>query len=267
MKRKTMSLVMAAAMIVGIGMGTAAAGTEVYAEEFQGEKDWKVEFNGEGMESSFQSSELAEEIYRILPGDTIHLQVNVGNTSDGDTDWYMTNEVLQSLEDTQSVAEGGAYGYELIYEAPDGEETVLFSSETVGGEAGVTDREGLHQASSSLEDYFYLGRLTSGQSGRVLLTVQLDGETQGNDYQDTLARLRMNFAVEEVEPNTVVEKGEDTIINEVVKKVVTTAPKTGDPTQLLGLCAAALVSGIVLLVLAVVSMKKRRDDRKGDLKS
>ena len=77
----------------------------------------------------------------------------------------------------------------------------------------------------------------------------------------------MNFAVEEVEPNTVVEQGEDNVINRIVKKVVTTAPRTGDPTQMLGLCAAALVSGIVLLILAVVSMKRRRDDRKGDLRS
>ena len=178
----------------------------------------------------------------------------------------MTNEVLQSLEDTQSVAEGGAYGYELIYVDPDGEETVLYSSDTVGGE-DTTGGEGLHQATGALEDYFYLGRLESGENGRVLLTVELEGETQGNDYQDTLARLQMNFAVEEVEPNTVVEQGEDNVINRVVKKVVTTAPKTGDPTQMLGLCAAALVSGIVLLILAVVSMKKRRDDRKGDLRS
>lgn len=259
MKRKMMCLVMAAVMTVGMG-------TTVSAEDFQGERSWRVEFNGDGMESNFQSSELAEEIYRIQPGDTIQLQVGIGNTGSGETDWYMTNEVLQSLEDTQSVAEGGAYGYELVYAAPDGEETVLYSSETIGGE-DTAGGEGLHQATGALEDYFYLGRLESGEEGRVLLTVELEGETQGNDYQDTLARLQMNFAVEEVEPNTVVEQGEDNVINRVVKKVVTTAPRTGDPTQMLGLCAAALVSGIVLLILAVVSMKRRRDDRKGDLRS
>ena len=259
MKRKMMCLVMAAVMTVGMG-------TTVSAEDFQGERSWRVEFNGDGVESNFRSSELAEEIYRIQPGDTIELQVGIGNTGSGETDWYMTNEVLQSLEDTQSVAEGGAYGYELVYAAPDGEETVLYSSETVGGE-DTAGGEGLHQATGALEDSFYLGCLGSGEEGRVLLTVELEGETQGNDYQDTLARLQMNFAVEEVEPNTVVEQGEDNVIHRVVKKVVTTAPRTGDPTQMLGLCAAALVSGIVLLILAVVSMKRRRDDRKGDLRS
>ena len=202
MKRKMMCLVMAAVMTVGMG-------TTVSAEDFQGERSWRVEFNGDGVESNFRSSELAEEIYRIQPGDTIELQVGIGNTGSGETDWYMTNEVLQSLEDTQSVAEGGAYGYELVYAAPDGEETVLYSSETVGGE-DTAGGEGLHQATGALEDYFYLGRLESGEEGRVLLTVELEGETQGNDYQDTLARLQMNFAVEEVEPNTVVEQGRTT---------------------------------------------------------
>ena len=80
MKRKMMCLVMAAVMTVGMG-------TTVSAEEFQGERSWPVEFDGDGMESNFRSSELAEEIYRIQPDDTIELQVNVGNTSDSETDW------------------------------------------------------------------------------------------------------------------------------------------------------------------------------------
>lgn len=259
MKRKILSLVMAAVMTVG--MGTAA----VSAEELQGKTDWQVSFDGEGLDSNFDSSQMTQEIYGLLPGDSIELEVGIGNSTDSVTDWYMTNEVLQSLEDSQSVAEGGAYTYELTYVDADGQEQVIYSSETVGGESDAAD-EGLHQATNSLEDYFYLGRLENEEKGSVHLRVALDGETQGNDYQDTLARLQMNFAVEEVEAKTVEKKGDDNVINKVVKKVVTTAPKTGDPTQMLTFCAAALVSGIVLLILAVASMKKRRSDRKGDVR-
>lgn len=259
MKRKILSLVMAAVMTVGMGAEA------VSAEELQGKEGWQVTFNGESLDSSFDSSDMTQEIYGILPGDSIELEVGIGNSGDSVTDWYMTNEVLQSLEDTKSVAEGGAYTYELTYIGPDGQEQVLYSSETVGGESG-SEAEGLHQASESLEDYFYLGRLENDEKGSVRLRVALDGETQGNDYQDTLARLQMNFAAEEVEANVVEEKGEDNVINKVVKKVVTTAPKTGDPTQVIGYCAAALAAGIVLLILAAATMKKRRNDRKGDLK-
>ena len=146
MKRKILCLVIAAAM-------TAAMGTTTSAEEFQGKRSWTVEFDGEAVESNFQSSELTEQIYQIQPGDSIELQVSIGNSGGSETDWYMTNEVLQSLEDSQSVAEGGAYGYELSYVGPDGTETVIYSSASVGGETDAGE-EGLHQATGSLEDYF-----------------------------------------------------------------------------------------------------------------
>ena len=48
----------------------------------------------------------------------------------------------------------------------------------------------------SLEEFFYLDRLVPGGDGIVTLKVELDGETQGNTYQNTLASLQMNFAVE-----------------------------------------------------------------------
>ena len=151
MKRKILCFVIAAAM-------TAAMGTTTSAEEFQGKRSWTVEFDGEAVESNFQSSELTEQIYQIQPGDSIELQVAIGNSGGSETDWYMTNEVLQSLEDSQSVAEGGAYGYELSYVGPDGTETVIYSSASVGGETDAGE-EGLHQATGSMEDYFYLDRL------------------------------------------------------------------------------------------------------------
>ena len=56
--------------------------------------------------------------------------------------------------------------------------------------------EGLKEATSSLKEYFYLDTLSRNQSGVITLEVALDGETQGNDYQDTLADLQMEFAVE-----------------------------------------------------------------------
>ena len=42
-------------------------------------------------------------------------------------------------------------------------------------------------------DYFYWDRLDAGEAGKVHLTVALDGETQGNAYQDTLAKASDKF--------------------------------------------------------------------------
>lgn len=222
-------------MIVGASM-------TVYAEDFIGSDDWTVSFTGEKMESNFAASDIDESILNIQPGDSILVQVNISNDSERNTDWYMINEVLESLEDAVTVAEGGAYTYKLTYVAPDGAETVLYDSDVVGGE-DVLSEEGLHQATGSLEDYFYLDTLKVGEKAKVTLYVQLEGETQGNDYQDTLAKLQMNFAVELVEDGTIIQ-----------------TVKTGDASPILMFSLLALISGILILVIV---MKRSKDKYNG----
>jgi len=253
MNKKILCLIMAMLLVL-------ATPFSVSAEEYQGSKDWEVSFDGSKMNSNFKSAEMTEEILNIQPGDSITLQVNLKNASGKKADWYMTNEVLQTLEDSNTSAEGGAYTYILTYHAPDGAETVLYSSEVVGGEE-ETDKEdeGLHQATAGLEDYFYLDRLLNGEAASIKLYVQLDGETQGNAYQDTLARLKMNFAVEKV--------NDEVITKQVTKEkvvIITNVVKTGDESPIVLFSVLALASGLVLLVLAIVSVRMRRRE-KGEL--
>ena len=218
MKKRILCLAMAAIMAVGIH-------TTAFAETLQGGSDWKVEFDGSKMSSNFTSADMKKDIFRLQPGDTMELQVGLKNTSEKDADWYMTNEVLKSLEDSQSIAEGGAYGYRLTYVGPDKKETVLYDSETVGGE-DAKKGEGLHQATDALNQYLYLDRLSKGDVASVHLTVKLDGETQGNDYQDTLASLQMSFAADPVTVTTVTKKGEDKVVNKTVTRTVTAPSKS-----------------------------------------
>lgn len=262
MKKKVLCLVMAAGMLAG----TVGTGSPVYAEDFISQGNWAVTFDGEGMESNFNSQEMADEIYGILPGDSIELKVNVQNSSKEDTDWYMSSEVIKSLEEG-STAQGGAYGYYLRYVDHSGEETVLFDSDAIGGDAG---EEALQEATGSLEDHFYLDRLGSEEGGEVYLTVALDGETQGNDYQNTLAQLQMNFATEIAKPDTV--QGEDKVINRTVKeedKTIyrTQRVKTGDESRILLYSAIALASGLVLLGLGLLALKKKNSRKEGELRS
>ena len=87
----------------------------------------------------------------------------------------------------------GPGGSQVIYDSTsDNTEHVNF----VGGDYGFEDRIGLHEATDNLEEFFFLDTLNSGESGVVTLTVSLEGETQGNIYQNTAARIQMNFAVE-----------------------------------------------------------------------
>ena len=139
----------------------------------------------------------------------------------------------------------------LSYKDHNGEETLLFSSDTVGGENISAGGEGLHEATGALEDYFYLDTLTTGQVGSISLVVSLDGETQGNDYQDTLADLQMNFAVElNVTPTEEEQSRRTNIV------------KTSDESDLGGLFAAMTVSGVLLLGMAVYSLRQGRKEKR-----
>lgn len=229
-----------------------------HAEHFQGSEGWKVEFLGEKMVSNFESQQIQEEIYDIQPGDSVIFEVKLDNKSDFVTDWYMTNEVLRTLEESNNCAEGGAYTYILTYVDPDGKDNILYTSELVGGEKeSIVEGEGLHEATNNLEEFFYLDRLKAGEGGYISLYVMLDGETQGNDYQDTLARLQVNFAVEKVLTDPIINHitvTETKVITRVVNDVV----KTGDESPIILFSVLTFACAVVLFILAKISIKRSR---------
>lgn len=177
----------------------------------------------------------------------------------------MSNEVLESLEDA-SPAKGGAYQYELSYEGS-GEPVILYSSGSVGGETVTGAGEGLHEAADSLEQFFYLDHLDGGKEGYITLVVGLNGESQVASYQNTLARLRLNFAVEETAGNggggNSSGGGGGNVSPSPGSAVYSPgAVQTGDPGGMVLWSGLALVSGLLLLVCAVVSFRReRREER------
>lgn len=228
-----------------------------YAEDFSGGDGWKVSFDGKKMTSTFKNTDIDDKIYEMEPGDTVDFHIQLKNEYKQTTDWYMTNEVLKSLEDAQTVAEGGAYSYILTYIKQDGTKETLYSSEEVGGETKNASGEGLHQATHSLKDYFYLDRLKSGQSGEITLKVKLEGETQGNTYQDTLAKLQMNFAVELVDDSTTPDNPTKTPSK---KSPSRTTVKTGDNSRVLLYSVIALIAGLVCAGAVVYNVRQNRED-------
>ncbi len=220
-----------------------SAPVTVRAETFSGGDDWNVYFDGKNMTSTFKNTDIDDAIYNLEPGDSVDFHLALKNEYKETTDWYMTNAVLQSLEDTQSVAEGGAYSYILTYISSDGTKNVLYSSDEVGGETKNESGEGLHQATNSLKDYFYLDRLNANQSGEITLHVALEGETQGNTYQDTLAKLQMNFAVE-----LVTATGNRKVAD------------TSDNSQVLLYSVITLVAGLACVGLVIYNVRHRKKE-------
>lgn len=273
MKKRILGLSLTLLLIGGMTL-------PVRAESFTGGSDWQVVFtNDKKMESNFKTSDMDESISDLEPGDDVVFTVKLQNDNDVTTDWWMTNEVLKSLEDdsANSATGGGAYGYVLLYTDKTGQVVTLYNSDTIGGdeESLVGVDPGLHAATDALEEYFYLDTLATGESGIVTLTVSLDGETQGNDYQDTLANLQMNFAVElnpeESRSRSLTGTDSDIVGRRLVngddgsdstsvrlRDVV----RTEDRTNMTPYFIAMAVSGGFILILAIFSLRKNKSDKK-----
>ena len=223
----------------------------------QGASGWQVTFDGKKMESNFTSADMSDEAGAMQPGDSVELTVTIKNTFDGEADWYMKNEVLESLEDAGDAA-GGAYDYLLTYTDTSGKTTTLYSSEKFGGE-GKIGGVGLHGATRTLQNYFYLDRMKNATSGVVKLKVALDGETLVNDYQNTLARLQMDFATELVQPGTQApgqQPGQNPDTPGGRRDVV----RTGDDTQIMLYVALMFASGLVLLCIVILRFRREQEE-------
>ena len=132
----------------------ASVNITAYAETSHGKSDWSVVFTKDKkMEANFKTSDLDEVIYGLQPGDNVIITLKLKNENTSATDWYMTNEVLSSLEDSQSSASGGAYTYELTYVNHKGETSTLYSSENVGGEKSSAAGEGLHEVTDNMDEF------------------------------------------------------------------------------------------------------------------
>lgn len=238
MKKRIFATCFAALLVLASSM-------TAFAEDRQGESGWQVTFDGRRMESNFSTAKIDEQIGGLQPGDSIELTITLRNNYNGNVDWYMKNQVLESLEDAGNAA-GGAYDYLLTYTDKAGETTTLYSSDYFGGD-GRINGIGLHGATTTLDDYFYLDRMTNNDTGVVKLKVRLEGETQGNVYQNTLARLQMDFAVELPGATGNPGSGRESV-------------KTGDQTKILLYVILTLVAGIVLLATAMIRLRRDREE-------
>ncbi len=219
----------------------------------------KAYFDGKAVKSTFKAGKIADAISELQPGDDVTFRVKYTNKYKEETDWYMENEVLQTLEKADAARkvpegtgtpENGGYTYELIHRDKNGKKQVLFSNSKVGGEAKPANMEGLEQATNALDDWFYLQSLGYKESGELTLSIKFDGETEVNDYMDTNGGVMLRFGVEIKKPDS---NGEP----EYKQKV-----RTGD-YNMLALYVAMAIIGLILLIIV---WRRMRSEQGGDAK-
>ncbi len=200
-----------------------------------------------GLDAKYQVN---ERIANMEPGDEETFYIRITNNYSSAVRWYMKNIVDRSLEESgYDETRGGAYSYKLTYSRFNvasgtriGTEYVLFSSDRVG-ENEDDGREGLEEATTNLENYMFLDTLNKGESGLVTLYVKYEGETEGNVYQNTIADISLQFAVELGSTKTVV--------------------KTGDDNNLIPYYIGMIVAGLLFLYFALDAYTDRLYKKRG----
>ena len=256
---KVLSMVCAAGIMAAPLQALAA---DTSSADGHGELNkWYVHFTQDEKMDDNLTSGFYDPLSELQPGDTVYFEVSIRNDNASTTDWYLDNEIVRSLEDYDNnrATNGGAYTYILEYIPNSGNTVTLYSSDTVGGDKVTSDGSvGLHQAAEQLsaeelQDFSYLTTLKNGEGGKVRLTVALDGETQGNDYQYTMARARIRFAVTKTPEKEVptIERRRRTIV------------KTGDEFNMWPYFAVAFFSGALLLMICIFRVVDKKNKKKG----
>lgn len=240
MKRTRRIITLLLALMTVLMMSQAA-----FAETYNG---GTFSFDGSEISNSDADSSIDEAIRNLEPGDSVTFKFEYSNDADEETEWYLENKVVKTLEEMGG--QNGGYTYKLVnYGKAEGTVTIFDSEAVAGADSENPDSadKGLKSATNATEDWLYIDTLKAGQSGRTELTVALDGESQANSYQATDGQLRIAYAVETIE-------GED-VYKHVPGKGINTGDMTNLMTPLLMLAGAA-----VLLVLTVLSFRKDRKD-------
>lgn len=250
---KKCKLIFSLVLAVCLTLGMTAA---VFAESYDtGDRDWHVKFtNDKKMEQNFSTADFADTLKGFQPGDDATLQIRIENDYSKDTNWYMENKILKSLE-SMSNAEGGTYTYKLVYNEGMSDENVIFNSERVGGENSSAGKDkGLSQATKALGDWFYLDSLKPGETGMVRLKIAFDGESQTNNYQKTFAQIQMNFAAEEAIAVNATKKA-----SEPSRAASGRVIKTGDSTNMTLWMILAILSLSAIVGILVAGRKKKEE--------
>ena len=268
MKKLHLNIVLA---LIVMTAGFTFAGTTAHAETLKIEP-WDVTYTGSSMKSNYDPAKAV--IKDTMPGDTIEYTVNYINDSKSDATFYMSADVIKTLEEG-SIATGGSYTYKITCSEM---EEPLFDSETIGGDENASAVVGLNQVNGNEGSYFSLGSLEVGKSGQVTVKVTLDGNSQTNNYMSTLAELEIKFGAEPTDSAREGDKEERH--NTVVKRVVNTLdggtevvvieddsipldggnPLTGDSLFPLVMCGIALFAGLLMILWYFIITRDKKEE-------
>lgn len=205
----------------------------------------------------------------IAPGDSKVEKISIKNESDDLYDFYILEETVKALEETNNAA-GGAYKFDIrVGEDYDSSKSLL--SKAVGGydADGAASSEGLSEV-NELDGYTFLTELEGSESTYLFIALEVIGEGNNNystvssnvdgsnglGYTNALGQLKLSFKVESASHQG--EKTKKVVIKTVDKvKTVKKYVKTGDSVRIF-VFAGILLVGVALLIFSLIKRKKTK---------
>ena len=245
----------------------ALASTTVFAADAP-----QVIFDGNSKEFVYDTSnsDFGDAFKDIIPGETRTLNFSIKNTSDENLQFYFTAKTANDF----TAAEGAAYGITFSRDSEN------FYTGTLGGKSGSLTNLQVGNAgtgASSLTDRLLVASLAPGENQSISMTMTLDGETAGNDYQGKEAKFAFTFlaAYDNSVPTTVTvhNPGENIVTNKTTYgsdstvystksaevKGYTTKVKTGDTSNTAALLVLMIAAGAVITI--VVATRRKAGDK------
>lgn len=270
MKKKILNIVLALALTV-VGL----AGQNITTEAKTHTTSWPVTYDGNKVTSKFSENVTNATMSAVMPGDTVIYEIDYSTSVDAD--FYLNADIINSLEerdanDNESYeATEGAYTYII----KNGDQ-VICDSELIGVSDEADLIKGLKQVDGE-DKFFELGRLPAGGSGKVTISITLDGNSQDNSYMYKLATLDIKIGAQAAPKNVVNHKpgasrkvvytvpGGTEIVSitdpDTPLAVVRNNPQTGDMIAPILVCTTGLILGFLIIAIYFSIVFKQRSRR------
>ena len=197
--------------------------------------DTNVSFDGDAEDFIFLdgSQDLFDNFKNIMPGEVRTQNIVLKNDDHRELRFYLSADVLDSLDtDTSGLS---VYNITITNE---GEE---FYNGTLDDLAALS--------SGRMSEDTLLASLQKGETTTVTMTLEVNGDSMDNTYQNREGLIKFNFSVEELD--------DQSTIVEVVRNVYESI-KTGDATVIAPLLGLVAVSGFAVIFL--LKKKKHKED-------
>ena len=194
----------------------------------------------------------------MAAGDERTLAIEVKNENKNTTDFYMSAEAIQSLEEANK-ANGGAYRITLMVN-----DSVIYSNNSIGGASseGTTTSKGLYDV-KELKDKLFVATLKTSEKAIVKFTMGLDGEAitnnESNSYSNAVGQFNFEFqAAYDGDKGLTVINREVVTINPNRVPLANRPVATGDTTNVWPIVLAFLVGVLLVITAIIILIKKKR---------